>query len=132
MLFWIFVMLLIVGIVLWFVGCAEDIFGVVIAGVFATVIGAIVVLASVGIIAQEEIEAGAKIEGYKARYESLVYQYENDLYENDNDVGKRELIADIESWNSDLAYRKAMQHNFWVGIYWADIYDEFEFIPMTK
>ena len=132
MVFWIFVVLLIVGIVLWVVGNTQYSCGVEIAGVLVTIVGAIAVLISVGIIAQAEIEAGANIEKYKARYESLVYQYENDLYENDNDVGKRELMANIEYWNSDLAYRKAMQHNFWVGIYWADIYDEFEFIPMTK
>lgn len=123
-------MLLIVGIVLWVVGYERYSDGVEIAGIFVTVIGAIAVLISVAIIFCAEIEAGAKIEGYKVRYESLVYQYENDLYENDNDVGKRELMANIEYWNSDLAYRKAMQHNFWVGIYWADIYDNLEYIEL--
>ena len=72
----------------------------------------------------------AETAGNKAIYESLVYQYENELYENDNDVGKKELMADIEEWNADLAFYKAIQRNFWVGIFIPNIYDEFEYIEL--
>lgn len=46
------------------------------------------------------------------------------------DVGKYELMADIEAWNTDLAYWKEIQRNFWVGIFIPDIYDEFEYIEL--
>lgn len=109
--------------------------GIVLLGLVVTVTGVLAVLISLSVMIEENIEADAKVAEYKMRYESLVYQYENELYDNDNDVGKRELMADIEWWNSDLANRKAKQNNFWVGIYIPDIYDEFEFIelkPMPK
>ena len=109
--------------------------GIVLLGLVVTVSGVLAVLISLSVMIEENIEADAKVAEYKMRYESLVYQYENELYDNDNDVGKRELMADIEWWNSDLANRKAKQNNFWVGIYIPDIYDEFEFIelkPMPK
>lgn len=80
----------------------------------------------------EYIGVDAQVEEYKIRYDSLVYQYENDFYENDNDVGKRELLTDILKWNEDIAYRKKIQYDPWVGIYWADIYDQFEFISLEK
>ena len=99
-------------------------------GFVVTVIGVVAVLTSLCVMIGNNIEADANVAGYKMRYESLVYQYENELYDNDNDVGKRELMADIEWWNSDLANRKAKQNNFWVGIYIPDIYDEFEFIEL--
>ena len=73
----------------------------------------------------------ASIEANKQRYESLIYQAENNLYENDNDLGKKELVNQIQEWNEDLASGKALQDDFWVGIFYADIYDEFDFIPMT-
>ena len=73
----------------------------------------------------------AEIEANKQRYDSLVYQAEARLYENDNDVGKKDLADQIQSWNEDLARGKALQNDFWVGIFIPNIYDEFEFIPMS-
>lgn len=64
------------------------------------------------------------------RYESLVYQLEHDLYNNDNDLGKKELYDEIREWNEDLAHGKVMQHDLWVGIFYPDIYDGFEFIKL--
>ena len=77
------------------------------------------------------VAVDARIEANKQRYESLVYQAENNLYENDNDLGKKELVNQIQEWNEDLASGKALQDDFWFGIFYADIYDEFDFIPIT-
>ena len=95
----------------------------VIAGIAFVVMLIVVIVNNVGV--------EASIESYKQRYESLVYQAENNLYENDNDLGKKELVNQIQEWNEDLASGKALQDDFWVGIFYADIYDEFNFIPMT-
>ena len=95
----------------------------VIAGIAFVVMLIIVIVNNVGV--------EASIEANKQRYESLIYQAENNLYENDNDLGKKELVNQIQKWNEDLAKGKALQDDFWVGIFYADIYDEFDFIPMT-
>lgn len=95
----------------------------VIAGIAFVVMLIVVIVNNVGI--------EASIESNKQRYESLIYQAENNLYENDNDLGKKELVNQIQEWNEDLAKGKALQDDFWVGIFYADIYDEFDFIPMT-
>ena len=95
----------------------------VIAGIAFVVMLIVVIANNVGV--------EASIEANKQRYESLIYQAENNLYENDNDLGKKELANQIQEWNKDLARGKALQDDFWVGIFYADIYDEFEFIPMS-
>ena len=95
----------------------------VIAGVAFVVMLIVVIVNNVGV--------EASIEANKQRYESLIYQAENNLYENDNDLGKKELVNQIQKWNEDLARGKALQRDFWVGIFYPNIYDEFEFIPMS-
>ena len=95
----------------------------VIAGIAFVIMLIVVIDNNVGI--------EASIEANKQRYESLVYQAENNLYENDNDLGKKDLVNQIQEWNEDLARGKILQNDFWVGIFYADIYDEFDFIPMT-
>lgn len=64
------------------------------------------------------------------RYESLVYQAENQIYENDNDIGKQELVCKIQDWNEDLAIGKTLQNDFWVGIFYPNVFDQFDFIPI--
>ena len=98
--------------------------------IFSVITGiALVVMLIVVIVNNAGVEAS--IEANKQRYDSLIYQAENNLYENDNDLGKKELVNQIQKWNEDLAKGKALQDDFWVGIFYADIYDEFDFIPMT-
>lgn len=92
-------------------------------GLFATIIMLIsIIFANVG--------SEGKIAANQRRYESLVYQLENDLYDNDNDLGKKELYDEIRDWNENLAEGKAMQHDIWIGWFYPNIYDEFEFIEM--
>lgn len=94
-----------------------------VSGIAAAIMLIVIIVNNVGV--------EASIEANKQRYESLIYQAENNLYENDNDLGKKELVNQIQEWNEDLASGKALQDDFWVGIFYADIYDEFDFIPMT-
>ena len=93
------------------------------SGIAAAIMLIVIIVNNVGV--------EASIEANKQRFESLIYQAENNLYENDNDLGKKELVNQIQKWNEDLAKGKALQDDFWVGIFIPDIYDEFEFIPMS-
>ena len=89
------------------------------------------ILAIIGFIAIcKNIGIEGKIASCQQRYESLTYQLENNLYDNDNDLGKKELYDQIQAWNEDLAEGKAMQHDVWVGAFYPNIYDEFDFIEL--
>ena len=123
MLFWTFVIIIIAGFVL-FNFDLENL------GIAISVIGIFGIIASVVVLAINYIGIDGYIAQMNTRYETLVYQYENDIYDNDNDLGKRELMVDIQNWNEDLSSRRERQHDFWIGIYIPNIYDQFEFIEL--
>lgn len=87
---------------------------------------AFIVLFIVAIISNIGIDG--QIASNEQRYESLVYQFENDIYDNDNDLGKKELYNQIQDWNEDVAKGQALQNDPLVGIFYPDIYDQFEVI----
>lgn len=97
---------------------------------FASVAFALVVLIMSIFVIIANVGVEGKIASNEQRYESLVYQVENEVYENDNDLGKYDLYNQIREWNEDLAEGKAMQNDFWFGIFYPDIFDEFEFIEL--
>ena len=132
MLFWLFVIVMVVGIFLiildaHFLYKNDLTFDI---GTTMALVGFLAVLVSILIIFLSHIGLDAKVEKHNARYESLVYQYENDIYDNDNDLGKKELMDDIQEWNEDLSYYKELQYDFWLGIYCPNIYDQFEKIEL--
>ena len=123
MLFWAFIIIVIAGFVL-FTFDWENL------GITISVIGIFGIIASIVVLAINYIGIDGYIARMNTRYETLVYQYENDIYDNDNDLGKRELMADIQNWNEDLSSRRENQHDFWIGIYIPNIYDQFEYIEL--
>ena len=93
-------------------------------------IGFIVAIIMLMVIIVKSTNVDAYVAENQMRYEMLVYQYENDIYDNDNDLGKRDLMEDIQEWNEDLAYYREAQDDFWVGIFYPNVYDQFEFIEL--
>ena len=127
MLFIIFVVFLVVGIALKvlydmlpYVYQREwmDCLGTV--GIF---FGLVAVITSIGVFGFSLLPAQANLDALEQTRTSLVYQLENNLYDNDNDFGKKELMSEIQSFNESLVFHKKMQRDFWVGIYYANIYD---------
>ena len=123
MLFWIFVIIIIAGFLL-FTFDLENL------GIAISVIGIFGISVSIAVLANNYIGIDGYIAQMNTRYEILVYQYENDIYDNDNDLGKRELMVDIQKWNEDLSSRRERQRDFWIGIYIPNIYDQFEYIEL--
>lgn len=72
----------------------------------------------------------ALYESDKKVYDSLAYQLKHDIY--DNDIGKYKLYEKITNWNTDLATGKIMQDNIWIGVFWYNYYDEFDFIEFPE
>lgn len=132
MLFWIFVIATVVLFVLYWILFDHDVnlFGDISMtfGIFSFVVTLFMLLT----IILNHVGLDPYVAEMHVEREALVWQYENDVYDNDNDLGKRELITDIQKWNENLAYHKAAQNDFWIGIFHADIYDQFEPISFER
>ena len=125
MIFWV-ILLITIAFFIW--GFFSDwdfipLLGSIIGGAASLVLAIAIIVSHLGI--------NGYVESCKTRYDMLVYQYENNFYDNDNDVGKYELVQDIRAWNEDLSKNKELQDDFWVGIFYPNIYDQFEFIEIN-
>lgn len=128
MLFFIFIALFAISILA--IIYTDEMSGWHLLAIIAVTFTLIALLISTAELASVYIGADASVAKWETQYESLTYQLENNLYDNDNDIGKKELMDEIREWNEDLAYCKKIQRNFWVGIYYPNVYDNLEFIPL--
>lgn len=128
MLFFIFIALFAISILA--IICTDEMSGGHLLATIAFALTLMALLISTIGLAATYIGADASVAKWETQYESLTYQLENNLYDNDNDIGKKELMDEIREWNGDLAYCKKIQRNFWVGIYYPNVYDNLEFIPL--
>lgn len=130
MLFFMFIAILVVSLVIFYKTSDRYLINAI---CFTLVLLAtIAVVVSLIIMGINYIDVDGYIAKMNTRYDTLVYQYENDIYDNDNDLGKRELMEDIQSWNEDLAANRERQDDFFIGIYWPNIYNQFEFIQLER
>ena len=79
----------------------------------------------------ESVTGPSTLVAYQVARDSLVHQAEDVRYDNDNQLGKKELADQIEEYNKKVAIGKLRQHDFWVGWFYADIYDQLELIPVS-
>lgn len=128
MLFFIFIALFAISVLA--IIYTDEMSGWHLLATIAVVLTLIALLISTIGLASVYINADASVAKWETQYELLTYQLENNLYDNDNDIGKKELMDEIREWNGNLAYCKEIQRNFWVGIYYPNVYDNFEFIPL--
>lgn len=135
---YIFIAVLIVAIVLTivatvtecsFFGGIEDVIKTI-SVLFGFISWAALIIMAFAAVWNNHIGVDAEVARCEQRYESLVYQLENNLYDNDNDLGKKDLYDEIRYWNEDLAKRKVLQYDPWIGVFYPDIYDQFELIEL--
>lgn len=134
MLFWLFVIVLAIGVAAIILGSwmynhtNYDTDWLQIIGITIVVVMSIAILVSGILILDNYCNADARVASNKEIYKSLTYQLKNNMYDNDNELGKKELYNQIQEWNKDVVYYQNIQDNFWFGIYYPNVYDQFETI----
>ena len=83
-------------------------------------------------VLNENIGREATLASMKEKYKVLVYKAESDFIQDKFGFVNKEIVDEVQNWNTDIAYKKQKQNNFWTGIFVADIYDELEVIDLSK
>lgn len=74
------------------------------------------------------IGASANIKETKEEYKNLCWQVNKVKYDYRISLGEQRILEQVKEWNEDLAYNQNIQKDFWLGCYFPNIYDQFEFI----
>lgn len=125
MLFWLFIILIIVGIILYKVFDFEflSIFGCVIS-----IISGLAVIMSLFLIIGEYTTMDSYLEKNREQYKAITYKIESDACRDEFGLLNKEIIDEIQEWNKDVRFYQNIQDNFWLGIYYPNVFDEFKTI----
>lgn len=133
MIFWIFVIALVIGIILFALSenCSFfyswDLFAIV------DIYISIIVIAIMGvIIAETHVTANGEKLANEQRYDSLIYKAETESIRDEFGIVNKEYIDEVQAWNEDVIKYKEWQRDFWIGIFIPNIYDDFETIDLEN
>lgn len=122
MLFWIFVILVIIGLVIIKTNCIDYLGGLL------ALIGGIGVVISLIIMSLEYTTIDPYLEANREIYKAITYKVENDACKDELGLLSKDVIDEIQEWNKDVRFYQNIQDNFWVGIYYPNVFDEFQII----
>ena len=146
MLFWLCLVILIIGIGLIVAGCIDwdyeknKLFDFLydndetlkLVGGITTFISGFVMLIMLIILSCMYIGVDAKVEQSKEIYKAITYKVESGACRDEFGLLNKEVIDEIQSWNESVIYNQKMQNDFWVGIFYPDVYDQFKTIDYEK
>lgn len=137
--FWLFVIILAIGVCLVVVGNMgwdskknkflyynDD--KIALIGGVTSFISSIVILVMLICIIGSHTSVEVNLEKNRETYNALMYKMKSTTCRDEFGFLGKEIIDEVQNWNEDIRYYKAAQDDFWVGIFHPNIYDEFETI----
>lgn len=134
MIFWLFCILVAIGIVLAVIGwsalCAD---GVFVGGVLLSVCAGIVAIIMLIFIIITNVSA----DGYKAaneeRYKALMYKAQTEQCRDEFGLLNKDFIDEVQEWNEDVVQYKTYSQNVWIGIFYPEnSFKDFETIDLEQ
>ena len=146
MIFWLCLAILIIGIGLIVIGCIkwdyeknklfdflydnDDILRFI--GGITTFISGFIMAILITILCCMYIGIDARVEQSKETFDAITYKVESGACRDEFGLLNKEVIDEIQSWNESIIYNQKMQNDFWVGVFYPDVYDQFETIDYEK
>ena len=128
MLFWLVIIIMVVGIILATIGyhaCCDVIEG---TGVITSVISFIVAVIMLICIVGNHCGVDANVASNQELYRALTYKLESGACRDEFGLLNKSVIDEMQDWNTDVVKYQSLQDDFWLGIFYPNIYDQFEII----
>ena len=109
---------------------AEGVFKVI--GGFIATLGVIALIVMLIILPICHIGTNADIAERQERYEALMYKVESGACRDEFGLLNKEVLDEVQDWNEYVVRRKNLQRDFWIGVFYPNIYDQFETIDYEK
>lgn len=127
MLFWSFIIIFVVGIILYKVFEFEFEF-LCDFGYAISIISGLAVIVSLFLIIVEHASINSSLEKAREQYKAITYKIESNACRDEFGLLNKEIIDEVQEWNKDVKYYQNIQDNFWLGIFYPNVFDEFETI----
>lgn len=101
-------------------------------GAIIAFVSVMIILMMLGTMFKNYIVADVKVAQLYERYNAIVYKMESDSCRDEFGLLNKEIIDEVQDWNENITYYQAKKDNFWVGIVYPDIYDQFHTIDYTE
>lgn len=132
MIFWIFVILTVLGITLGIFAVEHNFnFLYSFGGIIGIISGIVAVIMLISII-DTHCTTDAQVELWREQYKALTYKLESGACRDEFGLLNKEIIDEIQDWNQDVVYNKRIQKDFWMGIFYPNVFDEFETIDYER
>lgn len=139
MLFWLFVIILLVGIGLIVVGINswdrekhyflyQYDYVIRTVGDLITGISAVVIVFMLFILCCQYVNVNGYVEKNKEIYEGITYKVTSGACRDEFGLLSKEVIDEAQEWNENVRFYKATQRDFWIGIFYPNVFDQFETI----
>lgn len=97
-------------------------------GGLLALIGGTGVVISLIIMTIEYTTINPYLESNREIYKALTYKVENDVCKDEFGLLSKDVLDDIQDWNKDVRFYQNIQYDFWLGIYYPNVFDEFKTI----
>ncbi len=100
------------------------------AGILTCIVSGIVILIMCFILIYQYTGADARMRRDRETYLSLRYKIEMEYYNGEYTQQTKDIVDDVQEWNEYVAYHKGLQKDFWIGIFYPNVYDTLDRIPL--
>ena len=132
MIFWLCVIILVVGIITTIVANREDWFGIEMFCCITSVLDGIAVIIMAICLCVTYSTVDADIAQNEELYKAITYKVESEACRDEFGLLSKKVIDEAQEWNKDVLYYQNVQDDFWIGIFYPDVFDRFETIDYEK